>query len=149
MKKLFLSLSLALASTLAFAQDAEQNPNAAEITFKEEVIDYGTIDKGADGKREFVFTNTGKEPLIISKATGSCGCTVPDWPRNPIAPGEDAVIKVKYDTNRVGPFQKSVTVNSNAKNGTKVLRIKGTVKQVEQPKTTPENDEKSTMMDRS
>ena len=60
MKKLFLSLSLALASTLAFAQDAEQNPNAAEITFKEEVIDYGTIDKGADGKREFVFTNTGK-----------------------------------------------------------------------------------------
>ena len=149
MKKLFLSLSLALASTLAFAQDAEQNPNAAEITFKEEVIDYGTIDKGADGKREFVFTNTGKEPLIISKATGSCGCTVPDWPRNPIAPGADAVIKVKYDTNRVGPFQKSVTVNSNAKNGTKVLRIKGTVKQVEQPKTTPENDEKSTMMDRS
>lgn len=149
MKKFFLSLSLALASTLAFAQEAEQNPNAAEIKFEQEVIDYGTIDKGANGQREFTFVNTGKEPLIITKATGSCGCTVPQWPRNPIAPGEEGVIKVKYDTKRVGPFQKSVTVNSNAKNGTKVLRIKGTVKQVEQVQTSPENKEKSSVMDRS
>lgn len=134
MKNLLLTFGLVLATLTGFSQE---NENAAEITFEQETIDYGTIERGADGNREFVFTNTGKEPLIITNCQGSCGCTVPTWPREPIAPGESAVIKVKYDTKRKGSFTKSVTVSSNAKNGKKTVRIKGTVKDVPQPKTTP------------
>src|SRR3990172_491161 len=68
------------------------NPNAPTMTFESEVVDYGTIEQGADGVREFKFTNKGKEPLIISNARGSCGCTVPTWPQEPIKPGESSVI---------------------------------------------------------
>lgn len=127
------------------AQESNENPNAPTIDFETEVVDYGTVEKGGDGVREFKFTNNGKEPLIITSARGSCGCTVPSWPKEPIAPGETAVIKVKYDTQRVGPINKSVTVNSNAKTPVKVLRIKGQVVKPEKVKTTPEK-EKSSMM---
>lgn len=106
-----------------------------ELTFDTEVIDYGTIERYANGEREFTFTNTGDQPLIISNSRGSCGCTVPSWPKEPIKPGEKGSIKVKYATDRVGPINKSVTVTSNSKNPTTVLRIKGTVKDVQ---TTPE-----------
>ncbi len=143
MKKLVLAVTFMLAGVFAFAQS---NPNAAEISFETETIDYGTIDQGSDGKREFVFTNTGKEPLIIANAKGSCGCTVPTWPREPIAPGEQGVIKVKYDTKRVGPFTKSVTISSNAATATKVLRIKGKVVEKKEVKTSPENETKTSMM---
>ena len=105
----------------------KENPNAAEITFENEVHDYGTIKQGADGSCEFKFKNTGKEPLIISNAKGSCGCTVPQCPKEPILPGKSSVIKVKYDTNRPGAIYKTVTVNSNAKSGNVVLTIKGNV----------------------
>lgn len=98
------------------------------LAVENETIDYGTIEQGADGKREFVITNNGTEPLIISNAQGSCGCTVPTFPKDPIAPGAKAVIGVKYDTNRPGPFQKSVILTTNIKdNPTKNLTIKGTV----------------------
>ena len=103
------------------------NPNAAEITFENETHDYGTIKQGADGTCEFKFKNTGKEPLIISNAKGSCGCTVPTWPKEPILKGQTGSIKVHYDTKRVGAFTKTVTLNSNAKSDTKVLTIKGVV----------------------
>ena len=103
------------------------NPNAAEITFENETHDYGTIKQGADGTCEFKFKNTGKEPLIISNAKGSCGCTVPTWPKEPIMKGQTVSIKVHYDTKRVGAFTKTVTLNSNAKSDTKVLTIKGVV----------------------
>jgi len=131
MKKALLSLSF-FAFTI-FAANAQteavtvENPNAPEIIFETETIDYGTIEKGSNGVREFVFTNSGKSPLIISNARGSCGCTVPTWPKEPIKPGEQGVIKVKYDTNRSGPINKSVTITSNAKTPTKVLRIKGNI----------------------
>ena len=111
-----------------------QNPNAATMIFESDVVDYGTIEQGADGVREFKFTNTGKEPLIISNARGSCGCTVPTWPKEPIKPGESSVIKVKYDTKRLGAINKSVTITSNAATPTKVVRIKGTITA---PKTSP------------
>jgi len=104
------------------------NPNAPEIKFDAEVIDYGTIEYNGDGKREFTFTNTGKEPLIITRAKGSCGCTVPTWPKEPIMPGAKGTIKVKYATNRPGKFTKTVSISSNAKTATKRLTIKGTVK---------------------
>lgn len=110
---------------------AQTNPavaSGATMEFDKEIHDYGTIDQHGDGSCEFKFTNTGSEPLIISNAKGSCGCTVPEWPRKPIAPGESEVIKVKYDTKRVGPINKSVTITYNGTPPTKVLRIKGTVK---------------------
>jgi len=113
-------------------QVAADAKDGAIITFETETIDYGTIENNADGNREFKFTNTGNAPLVISNAKGSCGCTVPTWPKEPIAPGASSVIKVKYDTNRTGAFSKSVTLVSNAINEpTKVLHIKGTVKPVE------------------
>ena len=98
------------------------------MNFTSDVIDYGTIEHNADGKREFVFTNNGTEPLVIMNAQGSCGCTVPTWPKEPIAPGASAIIGVKYATDRVGPFNKTITLTTNSKETpSKVLTIKGTV----------------------
>lgn len=108
------------------------NPNAAEMTFEKEVHDYGTIKQGADGNCEFKFKNTGKEPLIISNAKGSCGCTVPTYPKEPIMKGQTGSIKVHYDTKRVGAFTKTVTIESNGKTPTKVLTIKGLVEASEE-----------------
>jgi hypothetical protein len=115
------------------AAPAQDNPNAPEAVYEKDVIDYGTIEYDADGNREFKFKNTGKEPLIIYSATGSCGCTVPTAPKEPIKAGDTGTIKVHYDTKRVGSFEKTVTVASNGKTASKTLKIKGTVK----PATTP------------
>lgn len=105
---------------------------AQEIKVDKQTHEYGTIKNGADGNCYFEITNTGTEPLIITGAKGSCGCTVPEWPKTPIKPGESAVIKVKYDTKRPGAINKSVTVTSDATNEpTKILRIKGNVEVVE------------------
>ena len=112
-----------------------EDPDAPEITFEETVIDYGEIEQGSDPYRVFKFKNTGKKPLIISNARGSCGCTVPTWPKEPIKPGETGEIKVRYDTKRIGVINKTVTITSNAKTPTGVLRIKG---KVLAPKTSPE-----------
>jgi len=99
----------------------------AKIEFKAEVIDYGEITKGSDGIRQFEFTNTGDAPLIISRVYSSCGCTIPKKPEDPIAPGATGIIEVKYDTKRVGPIRKTITVYSNAEESTKAIKIKGTV----------------------
>jgi hypothetical protein len=123
MKKAIATFGILLAGLIAFGQEA-QNPNAPQIEFEN---DYGTVEQGGNGVYEFVFTNTGKEPLIITSAKGSCGCTVPSWPNEPIAPGSSDVIRVKYDTKRLGPFNKSVTIISNASTPTKVIRIKGKI----------------------
>ena len=138
MKHFFTAAAVVLASSFAFAQEA--NTNAAQISFTQETIDYGNIKKDANGEREFTFKNTGKEPFIITNCVGSCGCTVPVWPKTPIAPGEKASIKVKYDTRRVGRFQKTVTVTSNAGTPTKVLTIKGNVEDAPATATTPVNN---------
>ena len=108
-------------------QTPQPNPNAPEIAFDKTVHDYGTIQQGADGTCEFKFTNTGKEPLILSKPQSSCGCTVPTWPQEPILPGKSDVIKVTYNTHNIGGINKTVTVTSNAKTSRVVLSIKGTV----------------------
>jgi hypothetical protein len=110
--------------------------DGAGMVFENEVIDYGTIAQNAEGKRQFIFTNNGTKPLIITNAVGSCGCTVPTTPKEPIAPGQKGIIGVKYDTNRVGPFTKTVTVTSNAAGqATKTLTIKGTITASEAPKS--------------
>lgn len=105
------------------------DPNAPDIKFDSEVIDYGTIEYDANTLREFKFKNTGKSPLIISNVQVQCGCTnVDGWPKDPIAPGKTASFKVKYDSKRTGKFDKKITVTSNAKNPSVVLTIKGEVK---------------------
>jgi len=107
------------------AVNAQTGP---EILLNEVTHDYGTVKYGANGNCEFVVTNTGNEPLIISSVKGSCSCMVPSWSKEPIAPGQSAIIKVKYDTQRPGPISKSLTVLSNAINEpTKLLRIIGKV----------------------
>lgn len=108
-------------------QTKATNPNAPEITFEKTVHDYGTIVKGSDGTCEFNFTNTGKEPLILSKPISSCGCTVPTWPKEPILPGKSDVIKVTYNTRTIGTINKTVTVYSNAQTNKVMLSIKGKV----------------------
>jgi Protein of unknown function (DUF1573) len=137
MKKLFLSFGLALMTTFAVnAQNvATPTPAAvpvlskANIVIDKEMHDYGSIENGANGTCEFTITNTGTEDLIVENAKGSCGCTVPDWPKAPIKPGKSAVMSVKYDTKRTGPINKSVTITCNASNApTTVVRIKGDVK---------------------
>lgn len=97
------------------------------MTFETTEVDYGEILQGADPLRVFKFKNTGDEPLIISKAKGSCGCTVPSYPKEPILPGESANIEVRYDTNRIGPFQKTVTLTTNESTPDHTLKIKGKV----------------------
>jgi hypothetical protein len=138
MKKAILSFGLML-TAFTFTATAQSVVEAgAQLEFEKEVHDYGTMKQHGDGACEFVFTNTGSEPLIISNAKGSCGCTVPQWPREPVKPGESAAIKVKYDTKRVGPINKSVTITSNAVNApTKVIRIKGTITAAPAEQTTP------------
>lgn len=135
MKKIKLLFSLlVLTSSLSIAQSDKvaDNKNAPEITFESEVHDYGTIDYAGDGVYAFKFTNTGNEPLIITDAKGSCGCTVPKFPKEPILKGQSNYINVSYDTKRPGPFTKTVTITSNAKTVSKVITIKGVVKSQEQ-----------------
>ena len=122
MKKISTLLFISLFSISIYAQD-----KVAKIEFESETIDYGTIEKGSDGVRVFKFRNTGDAPLIVSNVKSSCGCTVPKKPTEPILPGENGEIEVKYDTNRVNPIRKTITVTSNAETQTVALKIKGTV----------------------
>ncbi|NVJ88670.1 MAG: DUF1573 domain-containing protein [Flavobacteriaceae bacterium] len=103
--------------------------NAQEFKFESELINYGEIEMGSNGKRVFEFTNTGKAPLFIKNIRSSCGCTVPEKPKEPIMPGKKGKITVSYDTNKLGGFSKQITIYSNVKanNGIKIVRIKGNV----------------------
>ncbi len=134
MKKIFLLSVLFFSVLLVSAQaekkgaTVEKKQNGPEITFKTLNHNFGEIYYGSDGNFNFEFTNTGNEPLILTKPRSSCGCTIPHWPKEPILPGESSAIKVTYNTHRNGAFNKTVTVYSNAlKNKTVVLRIKGKV----------------------
>ncbi|SUZ51641.1 uncharacterized protein METZ01_LOCUS4495 [marine metagenome] len=122
MKKISLIIYLVLYTFPVLSQE-----KSAEISFKETIIDYGTIENGEDGKRTFEFKNTGNSPLIFSRIFSSCGCTIPKKPEKPILPGQSGSIEVEYDTKRTGMFQKAITVNSNAKTPNVILRIKGEV----------------------
>ena len=161
MKKLILSLSLVLAFSLVSAQtkfskkeitkqqkteiksnakvDAsiQEEKSNSTIDFVSKVVDYGIIEHNADGARKFVFTNNGTEDLLIKNAKGSCGCTVPTWPREAIAPGTTAEIGVKYATNRVGKFTKTITLTTNASKKPVILTIKGEVNPAPKEETAP------------
>lgn len=110
------------------------NPNAAAFKFEAEEYNFGTVKQGESVNYEFKFVNSGKENLVIDNAHGSCGCTVPTYPKDPVKPGETGIIKVTFNsTGKMGPQDKTVTLNSNA--GQKVLHLKGTVeaKPAEEP----------------
>ena len=101
--------------------------SSGDLTFMEDVINYGKIEKGAHGERVFKFTNTGSEPVVISQVKSTCGCTVPAFTKIPIMPGAEGEITVTYDTKRVGAFTKTITVVSNAKSQNMKLIIKGEI----------------------
>lgn len=131
MKKILFSLMMIFVAgsmSSVIAQEVAVAEKGAKIEFAKQTHDYGEVKYGGNGQCTFEFTNTGTENLIISNAKGSCGCTVPSWPKEPLAPGKTASITVKYDTKRPGAINKSVTISSNAVNTpTKVIRIKGNV----------------------
>ena len=137
MMMIFTAVSVAQ-STPAAAESQPVNADGPQMTFESDVVDYGVIEQGADPYRFFNFTNTGNAPLVIKNAKGSCGCTVPTYPKEPIAPGASAEIKVRYDTNRIGRFTKRVTLTTNAGDESKILTIRGEVtKKPEEPAGVP------------
>lgn len=110
------------------ANEAIAPEDAAKIEFEEEVFDFGNIMEGDVVEHVFKFKNTGNNPLIISKATGSCGCTVPEWPRDPIAPGQTGEIQVKFNSKgKEGEQDKRVTIQANTIPNNTVIRIVGAV----------------------
>ena len=120
-------------TSLASAQNVKlsniaNDPSAADFKFEKEEYNFGEIMQGESVTYNFEFTNTGTEPLIISKAEGSCGCTVPIWPKEPIMKGQKAAIKVTFNsTGKLGVQDKTVTLTSNAEQNPMVIHIKGTV----------------------
>jgi hypothetical protein len=134
MKKSLLTAFLGLAACgLALSQDpaatpAQTDANKPVFKFTEEVHNFGTIKQGDKVEYEFVFTNAGNEPLVITSAQGSCGCTVPEWPKEPVRKGETGKIKVTFNSaGKQGMQDKTITINSNAAENPKVLRIKGNI----------------------
>jgi hypothetical protein len=134
MKKFILTAMIAFGGLLtASAQTPDVQPDGkvAEIKFDKETHDFGSIPQGVPATYEFVFKNTGKTPLIVTNAAASCGCTTPEWTKEPIKPGKTGTVKATYNAASPGPFTKSVTVISNAKNSTVILYLKGDVKPAE------------------
>jgi len=145
MKKLILMVAAIATITLtscnekASAKINEANLTAAaeresvvgdfpEMTFAESEFDFGTVDEGTVVEHEYKFTNTGNAPLIVVSAKGSCGCTVPTWSKEPLAPGEEGSMLVKFNTNGKPNNQtKTVTIKANTESGTESIRIKGFV----------------------
>ncbi len=128
-------LGILLISLQAVAQEkkvlnniANENPNQAEFNFEALEYDFGTIKQGESSTYEFKFTNTGNEPLVITRADGSCGCTVPEYPKEPIMKGQTGSIKVTFNSaGKMGIQDKTVTITSNAKQNPMVLHMKGTI----------------------
>ena len=130
MKKITLLLGFIAASFTVAQTVSAQAVLGPKITFEKDFVDYGDVDYGSNRERVWTFKNTGKEPLMIVNAVGSCGCTVPSFPKEPIMPGKTAEIKINYDTNRPGPIAKTVTVTTNEPEGSNqvVIKVKGNIK---------------------
>lgn len=131
MKKIIASIALFIT---VFASANAQGV----LKFGKEVHDFGKLEEGPVATYFFEVTNTGNAPVVIANAQPSCGCTTPEWSKEPIMPGAKSKIKVGYNTpGRVGPFTKTITVTSNAENGTAVLTIRGEVLAKAAPAATP------------
>jgi hypothetical protein len=135
------TLLMAFATQAQTADKPAVNPNASEMTFDALEFDFGTIKQGEEVNHEFEFVNSGKEDLIITNASGSCGCTVPEHPKDAIKRGGKGVIKVKFNSaGKMGMQDKTVTIQSNAKNNPVILHLKGKVEPpapVANPAATP------------
>ena len=128
MKKFLLTIGLMIMTIIIVkGQDTKKSEGGPEIKFENVEHDYGTITQGGDGNCVFKFKNTGNDVLILSDVRKSCGCTTPTWSKEPVLPGQKGEIKVGYNTNNIGQFNKNITVISNANNATVVLTIKGNV----------------------
>lgn len=124
----FLSFSIAQNSVAPNEKSEEMKAvDGPQMKFETFVVDYGTIEQNSEPLRTIEFTNAGNEPLVIKNARGSCGCTVPTWPKEPIMPGEKSKIEIRYATNRLGKFNKKVTLTTNAPGAPIVLTVKGNV----------------------
>ncbi|MDA3905411.1 MAG: DUF1573 domain-containing protein [Bacteroidales bacterium] len=130
-KALFIFFVLLISGISVYAQNApvaaNDKPNSPVILFEETLFNYGTIVQDGNGMHNFIYKNTGKEPLVLSRVRSSCGCTIPEWSRQPLMSMEQDTIKVKYDTHRIGRFSKTISVYSNAKDPMVVVRIQGEV----------------------
>lgn len=145
MRSIVLGLSLvAIVSLVSCKEKASNKINAANVevaaerdvaaknlpvmSFEKAEHDFGTIEQGAAQETKFKFTNTGNAPLIITNATSTCGCTVPEYPKNtPIAPGESGELLVKFNGSGQNQVTKSITVSANTEKGSEILRIKAFV----------------------
>lgn len=144
MKKVFLSLSMIAALSFVACKDsastkidsdkvevAAQRDAASKqlpvMTFDKKEHDFGTITMGTPQEHTFTFTNTGEAPLIITDAKSSCGCTVPNPPKDPIAPGESGELLVKFNGSGMNQVTKTITVTANTAAGSEILRIKAFV----------------------
>ena len=129
MKKLLLLLSLGIfvLGNVAAQTDSIANKNKPEIKFEKTEIDLGIIPQGVPKTFEFVFTNTGNEPLVLSNVQPTCGCTIADWPKEPILKGKKGIVKGTYNAAGTGLITKSITVHSNAKTPMLSLTFKATV----------------------
>jgi hypothetical protein len=139
MKKLLqvIALFILSAPVVSFAQDNKKT-DGPQMVFQEESHDFGAIKEGVIAEYTFKFTNTGTQPLILTDVRPSCGCTTPDWSKEPVGPGKTGVIKVKYNSSgRPGRFNKSITITSNIQNESKVLFISGTVTPTTENTTDP------------
>jgi hypothetical protein len=122
-------ISFILFTAVSCSEKSGKKPDkkAAKIEFKDTNHDFGELKFGGDGSCEFIFTNTGKSPLILDNVKSTCGCTVPEWTREPVHISNTGRIRVIYDTHRVGAFSKTLIVYSNASNSPVRLFIKGKV----------------------
>lgn len=135
MKKIFLVLTFV--SAIAFNSTAQTekktldnvvNPNQGDLVFDQMDYNFGVIKQGESVTNIFTFTNSGNEPIVITNAAGSCGCTVPEWPKEPIMKGQKGSIKVTFNSaGKSGYNDKTVTITSNAKTNPIVLHVKGTI----------------------
>ncbi len=158
MKKLFSTLFIVMLTAAAFSQTpatSEQspnsatpassvaapvvNPNAGEFQWVEETHDFGNIPQGKPVEWKFEFTNSGKEPIIISTVQKTCGCTVTDWTKEPIMPGQKGFVSAQYNAAKEGPFTKAITVQSDSKTPSVKLFFKGTVEKADQTGGVPAN----------
>lgn len=142
---MFVILAFVFVAGNGFAQTGENeegkadNPNAPVINFEVETHDFGELDEGPKAAYEFTFTNNGEEPLILKNVKASCGCTTPQWPKEPIMPGQTGMVKAIYNTKgRVGKFTKVITITSNATKPTKQIYIKGNVLKADPSEGIPE-----------
>jgi hypothetical protein len=119
---------------------ATDDPDAPEFKWAEETHDFGTIPQSIPVDHKFEFTNTGKKPLIISNVQKTCGCTVTDWTKEPIAPGAKGFVMAQFNAAKEGPFTKAITVQSNAKTPNVKLYFKGTVQKSETTGGAPEQN---------